>query len=90
VSSDEFNGTSLSDGSLHLKLIEQPTTVGGKTCPYVSGLVNSNGKAQFTYGAFEARIYAPPSGTRMANWPSFRTESRWVRSPPGSPPPRCT
>ncbi|MFB7243788.1 family 16 glycosylhydrolase [Streptomyces populi] len=67
---------SVSDGSLHLKLIEQPTTVGGKTYPYVSGLVNSNGKAQFTYGAFEARIYAPSSGTKMANWPAFWTDGQ--------------
>jgi beta-glucanase (GH16 family) len=59
------------DGSLHLKLIQQPTTVDGKTYPNVSGLVTSNGKAQFTYGAFEARIYTPSSGTQMANWPSF-------------------
>ncbi|MEV6021389.1 glycoside hydrolase family 16 protein [Streptomyces sp. NPDC051997] len=59
------------DGSLHLKLAQQPTTVGGKTYPYVSGLVTSNGKAQFTYGAFEARIYTPSSGSQMANWPSF-------------------
>ncbi|MFF3306426.1 family 16 glycosylhydrolase [Streptomyces sp. NPDC002952] len=59
------------DGSLHLKLIAKPTTVSGKTYPNVSGLVTSNGKAQFTYGAFEARIYTPSSGTQMANWPSF-------------------
>ncbi|MET9407965.1 glycoside hydrolase family 16 protein [Streptomyces sp. NPDC002935] len=62
---------SVSDGSLHLNLIQQPTTVGGKTYPNVSGLVTSNGKAQFTYGAFESRIYTPSSGTQMANWPSF-------------------
>ncbi|MFD5812826.1 family 16 glycosylhydrolase [Streptomyces sp. NPDC127038] len=62
---------SVGDGSLHLKLAQQPTTVGGKTYPYVSGLVTSNGKAQFTYGAFEARIHTPSSGSQMANWPSF-------------------
>ncbi|MET8095571.1 glycoside hydrolase family 16 protein [Streptomyces sp. NPDC005236] len=62
---------SVGGGSLHLNLIQKPTTVGGKTYPYVSGLVTSNGKAQFTYGAFEARIYAPSSGSQMANWPSF-------------------
>ncbi|MFJ1974133.1 family 16 glycosylhydrolase [Streptomyces sp. NPDC087903] len=61
----------VSNGSLHLKLIQQSTTVGGTTYPYLSGLVTSNGKAQFTYGAFEARIYTPSSGTQMANWPSF-------------------
>ncbi|MGW1064160.1 family 16 glycosylhydrolase [Streptomyces aureus] len=62
---------SVADGSLHLKLAQQPTTVAGKTYPYVSGIVTSNNKAQFTYGAFEARIYTPSSGSQMANWPSF-------------------
>lgn len=62
---------SVSNGSLHLKLAAQSTTVGGKTYPNVSGLVTTNGKAQFTYGAFEARIYTPSSGSQMANWPSF-------------------
>ncbi|MFE1439903.1 family 16 glycosylhydrolase [Streptomyces sp. NPDC058739] len=67
---------SVSDGSLRLKLIEKPTTVDGKTYPYLSGMVNSNGKAQFTYGAFEARIHTPSSGTKMANWPSFWTDGQ--------------
>ncbi|MEU4167422.1 glycoside hydrolase family 16 protein [Streptomyces sp. NPDC026665] len=62
---------SVADGALHLNLKQQSTTVAGKTYPYVSGLVNSNGKAQFTYGAFEARIYTPSSGSQMANWPQF-------------------
>lgn len=67
---------SVSDGSLHLKAIQQSTTVDGKTYPYLSGLVNSNGKAQFTYGAFEARIYTPSSGTQIANWPAFWTNGQ--------------
>ena len=67
---------SVSDGSLHLKAVKQPTTVNGKTYPYLSGLVESNGKAQFTYGAFEARIYTPASGTQIANWPAFWTDGQ--------------
>ncbi|MFE1287109.1 family 16 glycosylhydrolase [Streptomyces sp. NPDC058751] len=63
-------------GALHLKLVEQPTTVDGTTYPYVSGLVNSNGKAQFTYGAFEARINTPSVGSQMANWPAFWTDGQ--------------
>jgi beta-glucanase (GH16 family) len=67
---------SVSGGSLHLNLVQQSTTVGGKTYPYRSGLVESNGKAQFTYGAFEARIYLPASGTSVANWPAFWTDGQ--------------
>lgn len=67
---------SVGGGYLHLKAIQQSTTVNGKTYPYVSGLVESNGKAQFTYGAFEARIYTPASGTQIANWPAFWTDGQ--------------
>jgi len=62
---------SVSGGSLHLQSVEQSTTVNGQTYPYRSGMVQSNGKAEFTYGAFEARIYLPPSSTGIANWPAF-------------------
>ncbi|MEU9080688.1 family 16 glycosylhydrolase [Kitasatospora sp. NPDC048538] len=62
---------SVSGGSLHLAVAQKPATVNGKTYPYTSGLINTNGKAQFTYGAFEARIYSPPSGSQVANWPAF-------------------
>ncbi|WP_192582704.1 glycoside hydrolase family 16 protein [Streptomyces triticiradicis] len=71
VSAHSPSQASASDGSLHLKLIERPTTVGGTTYPYLSGPVNSNGKAQFTYGAFGARIYEPSAGTQMVNWPAL-------------------
>jgi beta-glucanase (GH16 family) len=67
---------SVGGGSLHLNMVQQSTTVGGKTYPYRSGLVESNGKAQFTYGAFEARIYLPASGTGVANWPAFWTDGQ--------------
>jgi beta-glucanase (GH16 family) len=68
---------SVSGGSLHLTAIQQQTTANnGTTYPYRSGLVESNGKAQFTYGAFEARIYSPASGTQIANWPAFWTDGQ--------------
>ncbi|GAA2629623.1 hypothetical protein GCM10010307_20570 [Streptomyces vastus] len=67
---------SVSGGSLHLKLVQQQTTVDGKTYPYRSGLVESNGKAEFTYGAFEARIYTPGSGGKISNWPAFWTDGQ--------------
>lgn len=68
---------SVSGGSLHLKAEKQQTTASdGKTYAYRSGLVESDGKAQFTYGAFEARIYTPASGTQIANWPAFWTDGQ--------------
>ncbi|MEU9046887.1 MULTISPECIES: glycoside hydrolase family 16 protein [unclassified Kitasatospora] len=67
---------SVSGGSLHLAAVQKPATVNGKTYPYTSGLINTNGKAQFSYGAFEARIYLPPSGSQVANWPAFWTDGQ--------------
>ncbi|NUK24625.1 glycoside hydrolase family 16 protein [Streptomyces lunaelactis] len=64
-------------GSLHLKAERRQTTASdGKTYAYRSGLVESDGKAEFTYGAFEARIYTPASGTQIANWPAFWTNGQ--------------
>ncbi|MFJ9948413.1 family 16 glycosylhydrolase [Kitasatospora sp. NPDC091207] len=63
--------STVSGGSLHLNIAQQPTTVNGKTYPYRSGMLSSNGKAEFTYGAFEARIYLPADGSQVANWPAF-------------------
>ncbi len=67
---------SVSGGSLHLTAVQQQTTVNGITYPYRSGLVESNDKAQFTYGAFEARIYSPGSDSQIANWPAFWTDGQ--------------
>jgi hypothetical protein len=67
---------SVNGGSLHLTAVQQQTTVNGTSYPYRSGLVESNGKAQFTYGAFEARIYTPGSGSQIANWPAFWTDGQ--------------
>lgn len=67
---------SVGGGNLHLEAVEQPTTVDGTTYAYRSGLVESHDKAQFTYGAFEARIYTPASGTQIANWPAFWTNGQ--------------
>ncbi|MFG2818182.1 family 16 glycosylhydrolase [Kitasatospora sp. NPDC048365] len=65
-----------SGGSLHLTAAQKPATVNGKTYQYTSGLVNTNGKAQFTYGAFESRIYLPAAGPDVANWPAFWTDGQ--------------
>ncbi|MER8184837.1 family 16 glycosylhydrolase [Kitasatospora sp. NPDC094015] len=68
--------STVSGGSLHLTAVQQSTTANGKTYPYRSGMVQSNGKAQFTYGAFEARIYLPAAGSNVANWPAFWTDGQ--------------
>lgn len=44
--------------------------------PYAGGLVDSDGKYSFTYGAFEARIYLPGSGGTVFNWPAFWTDGQ--------------
>ncbi|TQK50821.1 beta-glucanase (GH16 family) [Streptomyces sp. SLBN-118] len=69
---------SVSGGSLHLKAEKaQTTATDGKTYAYRSGLVESDGKAQFTYGAFEARIYTPAASPGViANWPAFWTDGQ--------------
>jgi beta-glucanase (GH16 family) len=63
-------------GELHLRAVAQPTQVDGTTYPYLSGMVQSDGKVQFTYGAFEARIYLPPSTGGIADWPAFWTDGQ--------------
>lgn len=62
---------SVSDGALHLGLARQPESCGGTTRPYASGMVNSDGKFEFTYGFMEARIWLPGRGSRITNWPAF-------------------
>ncbi len=44
---------------------------------YATGAVTTFGKAQFSYGAFEARIDLPVSGNRaVANWPAWWADGR--------------
>ena len=73
---------SISEGSLHLTLIDKPVMVNGKTYPYRSGMVQTNGKVgqtpmhQFTYGAFEARIFLPGADGKIYNWPAWWTDGQ--------------
>jgi len=73
----------LSGGNLNLSLIASPITIGNKTYPYRSGMINTEGNHalnnpmhQFTFGAFEARINLPASGTSIANWPAWWTDGQ--------------
>ena len=66
----------VSGGTLELTAIQKTETC-GSTEPYASGLITSNGKFEFTYGAVEARIYTPaaPDGS-IANWPAFWSDGQ--------------
>ena len=55
---------SVSNGNLVLKLNGS------------GGLISSDGKFSFSYGAIEARIFLPASGGQMANWPAFWTDGQ--------------
>jgi TPP-dependent pyruvate/acetoin dehydrogenase alpha subunit len=64
-------------GFLNLSLIAKTESCAGTTKPYASGMVNSNGKYQFTYGAAEARMYLPAASAGIiANWPAFWTDGQ--------------
>ncbi|MEU9128704.1 glycoside hydrolase family 16 protein [Kitasatospora sp. NPDC048540] len=83
---DAKNST-VSDGSLHLTAVPVESTCTSKNTVLkqknTSGLVSTNphdgrasGGFEFTYGAMEARIYLPGSGSRIANWPAFWTDGQ--------------
>lgn len=61
----------VSGGTLVLSLTRQAESCGGTDRPYSSGMVNSDGKFEFTYGFIEARIWMPGQGQRISNWPAF-------------------
>jgi beta-glucanase (GH16 family) len=58
-------------GALNLNLIRRPHSCGGKARPYTSGMVNTDGKFQFTYGFMQARIWLPGRGGQIIDWPAF-------------------
>jgi beta-glucanase (GH16 family) len=62
----------VSGGQLHLAAVERPTTCGGVNRRYVSGMVSSRGKFEYTHGYIEARIWMPGSSqNNTANWPAW-------------------
>jgi len=76
VSPDELEcynpaNVKVSDGALILSLARQTESCGGTERPYASGMVNSDGKFEFTYGFMEARIQLSGQGPLIANWPAF-------------------
>ena len=70
----------VSGGALNLSLIRQPHSCGGRVRPYSGGMVNTDGKFQFTYGLLQARIWLPGRGGQISNWPAFWTDGQnWPR-----------
>lgn len=70
------NQVSVSGGSLHLTAIAKSETCGGKTQPYATGAVSSNGKYQFGYGLIESRVYTAGSSSGLYNWPALWTDGQ--------------
>jgi beta-glucanase (GH16 family) len=69
----------VSSGELDLNLIQKtetcPSGSGNLTEPYASGIITSNGKYSYTYGAIEARIWVPGSSS-LTDWPAFWTDGQ--------------
>jgi hypothetical protein len=60
---------SVGGGELSLSMIAKPERCGGKTRPYASGIVTTNGKFSFTYGFMEAKVWVPGTGGVISDWP---------------------
>lgn len=67
--------STVSGGNLNLAAVATSNPLckkkDGSQASYVSGLVNTRQKFQFTYGYYEARMYLPGSGGEIWNWPAF-------------------
>lgn len=63
----------VANGELDITATAQSCTINSTTYPYQSGLIESNGKFNFTYGYMEARIWQP-AGTGM--WPGFWSDGQ--------------
>jgi beta-glucanase (GH16 family) len=71
----------VSGGTLNLSLVQETHSCGGKARPYTSGIVNTDGKFQFTYGFMQARIWLPGEGDNIINWPAFWADGQnWPRT----------
>ncbi|MBC3839949.1 glycoside hydrolase family 16 protein [Streptacidiphilus sp. 4-A2] len=68
---------SVGGGYLHLDAALENQECGGRSRPYASGLVDTDGLHEFGQGAFEARIYLPaaPDGG-VSDWPAFWTDGQ--------------
>jgi beta-glucanase (GH16 family) len=60
----------VSAGALTLRATAKAESCGAVTEPYAAGLVSTDGKFSYTYGAYEARVWVPGSGSTVADWPA--------------------
>jgi beta-glucanase (GH16 family) len=59
----------VSGGELDLQLTQTTEPCDGRTEPYASGMITSDGKFGFTYGFLEARVWLP-GGASVTDWPA--------------------
>jgi hypothetical protein len=60
------------NSELDLNLTQESESCGGKTQPYTSGIVTTNGKFSFTYGFVEVRAWLPAlANGQAADWPAI-------------------
>jgi beta-glucanase (GH16 family) len=71
---------SLGDGTLDLRVTASSSMCEGVQRPYTGALLSTNpddrripGGFQYTYGAVQARVYIPPAGVNLADWPAVIT-----------------
>jgi beta-glucanase (GH16 family) len=64
-------------GSLNVSVSIKPETCGGRTRPFSSGIVTTNGKFTYTYGFAEirAKLAVSPTGV-VYDWPDFWTDGQ--------------
>ena len=58
-------------GLLDITAVERTSVCGGRTMPFLSGMVMTYPKFSFTYGYLEARIWLPRGPEGIADWPAF-------------------
>ena len=62
----------VSGGSLHLMAVPANVTADdGTSFNYCTGMVQTSGLFEQSEGYFEAKIFLPGSGGKIANWPAF-------------------
>jgi beta-glucanase (GH16 family) len=65
------------DGTLTLALVARAQRCAGRERPWSTGLVTTNGKFDYTYGASEARIFLPSSSAgKLVDWPAFWSDGQ--------------
>lgn len=65
------------DGTLQIALIARSQSCSGAVRPWTTGLLTSNGKFSYRYGAIETRMYLPMDASgQPLNWPAVWTNGQ--------------